>query len=152
MQPRVPGQSSPWRSSSDETQPAPPSAGHTRADHRRMHAMLRRYNGSCAAALHTRRPADRIVAAFSFLVRRLEGMSSSRLRNPTNIARYVRDWDQQGSRRCVGSSRLAPTIQVGTTYPWRAQARHPSPHQSSTILNRATWPLPRRQPQSGFPT
>jgi hypothetical protein len=31
------------------------------------------------------------------------------LRGPTNVARRVRDWDQQRWRRCVGSNPLAPT-------------------------------------------
>ncbi len=43
--------------------------------------------------------------------------SLGRLRNPTELARCVRNRDQQRSRRCVGPNPLAPTIQVGTTYP-----------------------------------
>ena len=41
----------------------------------------------------------------------------SRLPDPTHVARYVRDRDQQRWRRCVDSNPLAPTIQVGVTYP-----------------------------------
>src|SRR5664280_2435492 len=36
----------------------------------------------------------------------------SRLPGPTNVARYVRDRDQQRWRRCVGSNPLAPTKHV----------------------------------------
>ena len=43
---------------------------------------------------------------------RLEGTPLGRLPGPTNVARYVRDRDQQRWRRSVGSSPLAPTIRV----------------------------------------
>ena len=43
------------------------------------------------------------------LYRRLEGTTLSRLPDPTKVARYVRDRDQQRWRRCVGSNPLAPT-------------------------------------------
>jgi hypothetical protein len=39
----------------------------------------------------------------------LEGTPLSRLPDATNVARYVRDRDQQRWRRCVGSNPLAPT-------------------------------------------
>ena len=39
--------------------------------------------------------------------------SLSRLPDPTNVARYIRDGDQQRWRRSVGSNPLAPTNRVG---------------------------------------
>ena len=51
------------------------------------------------------------------LVRAVGGMPLSRLPDPTNVARYVRDRDQQRWRRCVGSNPLAPTIRVGPYLP-----------------------------------
>ena len=35
-----------------------------------------------------------------------------RLRDATDVARYVRDRDQQRWRRCLGSNPLAPTIPI----------------------------------------
>ena len=40
--------------------------------------------------------------------------SEGTLSDPTNVARYVRDRDQQRWRRSIGSKPLAPTIQVGS--------------------------------------
>jgi hypothetical protein len=48
----------------------------------------------------------------------------SRLPDPTNVARYVRDRDQQRWRRSVGSNPLAPTIQVGSAYPCGVSCWH----------------------------
>jgi hypothetical protein len=45
----------------------------------------------------------------SVLGAQLEEMPSSCLPDPTNVARYVRDRNQQRWRRCVGSNPLAPT-------------------------------------------
>jgi hypothetical protein len=50
-------------------------------------------------------------------------LALSRLWDPTDVARHVRNRDQQRSRRCVGSNPLAPTIQVGATYPCRNAAK-----------------------------
>ena len=67
---------------------------------------------------------------------RMEGMPSSRLPDPTNVARYVRDRDRQRWRRCVGSNPNAtPTSEdrlracrprVGTALPKRAPESSPS--------------------------
>jgi hypothetical protein len=48
------------------------------------------------------------------LVRAVGGMPLSRLPDPTNVARYVRDRDQQRWRRRVGSNPLGPTIVVSS--------------------------------------
>jgi hypothetical protein len=53
----------------------------------------------------------------------LEGTPLRRLPDPTNVARYVRDRDQQRWRRSVGSNPLAPTIPTrirgGRSGDWR---------------------------------